>query len=110
MKKRGCAKGSRRDSSGDCRDYAAETRYESSPEQKRNRAARNKANRALLPGHDSRGQEVDHRRALAEGGSNSPSNWRVTSVHENRGEKAARTRQALSRHSSNRKHPAHPRR
>jgi hypothetical protein len=33
------------------------------------------------------GMDVDHTKALAAGGSNAPSNWRVRSVHENRGDK-----------------------
>ena len=33
------------------------------------------------------GKDLDHIKALSAGGSNDPSNWRVRSVHENRGDK-----------------------
>jgi hypothetical protein len=64
------------------RDYKKEyAEYHSKPEQKKNRAKRNKANRNSDCGP---GQEVDHKVPLSEGGSNSPSNWRVVSKKTNR--------------------------
>ncbi len=82
----------RRDSSGTMRDYCKEAAYEATPEQKKHRAMRNKANRALLPGRDPKGVEVDHRQALAQGCSNAPSNWRILSRSRNRGKRAAAAR------------------
>jgi hypothetical protein len=35
--------------------------------------------------HKGDGKDVDHKRMLKDGGSNSPSNWRVISQHQNRG-------------------------
>jgi len=64
------------------RDYKKEyEEYHSLPEQKKNRAKRNKANRnsSTKPG-----QEVDHKVPLSQGGSNSPNNWRVVSKETNR--------------------------
>lgn len=64
------------------RDYKKEyAEYHSKPEQKKNRAKRNKANRNSNCGP---GQEVDHKVPLSAGGSNSPSNWRVVSKETNR--------------------------
>lgn len=66
------------------RDYKKEYRdYHSKPEQKRNRAARNKARREMgLKVGDPR--EVDHIKPLIKGGSNSKSNLRVVSRTTNR--------------------------
>ncbi len=83
-KKRGCAKGSRRDSSGDCRNYKKETAYEMRPEQVRNRRMRDAANERMLPGKDPPGKEVDHIRPLNRGGHNGASNTRITSRSFNR--------------------------
>lgn len=64
------------------RDYKKEyAEYHSLPEQKKNRAKRNKANRNS---NTKPGQEVDHKVPLSQGGSNSPSNWRVVSKETNR--------------------------
>ena len=64
------------------RDYKKEyAEYHSRPEQKKNRAKRNKAHRNSNCGP---GQEVDHKVPLSKGGSNSPSNWRVVSKETNR--------------------------
>ena len=64
------------------RDYKKEyADYHSKPEQKKNRAKRNKAHRNSNCGP---GQEVDHKVPLSAGGSNSPSNWRVVSKETNR--------------------------
>ena len=66
------------------RDYKKEYReYHSKPEQKKNRAARNKARREMgLKVGDSR--EVDHKKPLSKGGSNKKSNLRVVSRSTNR--------------------------
>lgn len=73
----------KRDASGDLRNYCKETKYESSPQQKKNRAARNAARRELgLKRGDPR--EADHRRPLAKGGSTDRSNLRAISRHANR--------------------------
>lgn len=69
------------------RDYKKEAEYEASPEQVKNRVARNKARRdeikkvgksALV------GKDVDHTKPLSKGGSTADSNTRVVSVHDNR--------------------------
>ena len=66
------------------RDYKDEYRkFQSSREQKRNRAARNTARRRSgLKKGDSR--EVDHIWPLIKGGGTGPSNTRVVSRHTNR--------------------------
>jgi len=64
------------------RDYKREyKRDHSSTKAKKDRAARNKANRKLKPG---KGKEVDHIIPLSMGGGNLPSNWRVVSRKTNR--------------------------
>jgi hypothetical protein len=75
------------------RDYSYDTKYENSPEQIKNREARNKA-RYDVEHHlhtaihgDIKGKDIDHKVPLSKGGSNKPSNWRVRSVHSNRGDK-----------------------
>ncbi len=66
------------------RDYRKEYRdFHGKPTQIANRAARNKARSdSGLKKGDSR--EVDHKKALSKGGSNSKSNTRVTSRSANR--------------------------
>ena len=73
------------------RDYKKEYRqYHAKPEQKANRAARNKARRQMgLKVGDPR--EVDHKRPLSKGGTNAKSNLRVVSRKTNR-QKGAKTR------------------
>ncbi len=71
------------------RDYKKEYReYHSSEKQKHNRALRNAA-RAKLEDeglvHKGDGKDVDHRKPLDRGGSNSRSNLRVQSRAKNRG-------------------------
>ena len=73
------------------RDYKKEyAEYHSKPEQKKNRAARNKARREMgLKVGDPR--EVDHKKPLSKGGSNSKRNLRVVSRATNR-KKGAKTK------------------
>lgn len=70
------------------RDYKAEyNNYHASPEQKKKRALRNGARRqAEADGRVRKGdgKDVDHRKPLAKGGSNSKSNLRVKSASSNR--------------------------
>jgi len=71
------------------RDYKKEYReYHSKPEQIRNRAKRNAARREMEEKGRVRkgdGKDVDHKRALINGGSNADSNLRVVSRSANRG-------------------------
>jgi hypothetical protein len=70
------------------RDYESEYKnYHASPEQKKNRAARNGARRSLMA--DGRvakgdGKDVDHKTPLIKGGSTDKSNLRVKSASGNR--------------------------
>jgi hypothetical protein len=65
---------------------AYDKKYESSPQQVKNREARNTARRELeKKGAVKKGQDVDHKVPLASGGSNKPSNWDVKSEKANRG-------------------------
>ena len=66
------------------RDYKKEYReYHSKPEQIKNRAKRNKARKEMgLKVGDPR--EVDHKKPLSKGGSNSKKNLRVVSRSTNR--------------------------
>jgi len=70
------------------RDYKRENLlYNSKPEQKKNRAARNGARRqmaAKLGESAIKGKDIGHKQALSKGGSNKPSNWKVQSVKANR--------------------------
>ena len=69
------------------RDYKAEYRkYQSSPEDKKNRAARNRARLLAIKQGKARkgdGKDIDHRDGNPQ--NNSPSNVRVTSRKLNRG-------------------------
>jgi 5-methylcytosine-specific restriction endonuclease McrA len=71
------------------RDYDKEYReYHGTPEQKENRAARGRARYAMekeVGKSALAGKDVDHKRPIRNGGSNSRSNLRVASVKENRG-------------------------
>lgn len=71
------------------RDYKREYReYQGTEEQKTNRAKRNAARREMIRegrAHKGDGKDVDHKRALINGGSNSDSNLRVVSQKVNRG-------------------------
>ena len=70
------------------RNYKREyEKYHSSPEQKKKRAMRNKARRRAEKAGKVRkgdGKDVDHRKPLRSGGSNSSSNTRVRSKSANR--------------------------
>lgn len=70
------------------RDYKNATIYESSPQQKHNRAERNKARREME--HEGKakkgdGRDVGHKNPLDKGGSNRPSNWMMQTEASNRG-------------------------
>jgi len=61
--------------------------YQGSEEQKKKRAARNKARRQLEREGKVRkgdGKDVDHKNPLSKGGSNGKSNWRVEDKSKNR--------------------------
>lgn len=71
--------------------------YQSKPEQIKHREMRNKARydvehhihqavHGLSPA-DIKGKDLGHKKALQNGGSNSPSNWKAQSVHSNRADK-----------------------
>lgn len=65
-------------------------KYHASPKAKRERAMRNAARREMEEKGRVRkgdGKDVDHKRALSNGGSNADSNLRVVSVATNRGYK-----------------------
>lgn len=72
------------------RDYSYDTEYENRPEQVRNRVKRNRARREMAKKKGKsaiKGKDVDHKKPLSKGGSNSSSNLRVTSKKKNRGRK-----------------------
>ena len=67
--------------------------YNSRPEQKKNRAKRNKARaEAIKDGrvHKGDGKDIDHKKKLANGGSNAKSNIRVRSASTNRADNLKR--------------------
>lgn len=70
------------------RDYKQEYRnYDGKPSVKKKRAKRNKARRTMERKGKVRkgdGKDVNHKRALSKGGSNSSSNWEVVSARSNR--------------------------
>ncbi|MDH2997198.1 hypothetical protein A1D22_05870 [Pasteurellaceae bacterium LFhippo2] len=70
------------------RDYKKEYRdYHSKPEQIANRSSRNKARRTMekeLGKSAIAGKEIDHKKPLSKGGSNSRSNLQVMSKTANR--------------------------
>jgi hypothetical protein len=77
------------------RNYKEEyDRYHASPEQRKNRAARNKARREVekkVGKAALRGKDVDHKRPLSKGGGNSKGNLRIRSKRANRSFKRTRT-------------------
>ena len=68
------------------RNYADEyANYHSKPEQIANRSERNQARAKLeASGVDVRGKDVDHKKPLSKGGTNSLSNLRAQTPSENR--------------------------
>ncbi len=70
------------------RNYKKEyENYQGKPEQIRKRSMRNKARRKMMKEGKVRkgdGKDVDHKKPLSKGGSNSTSNLRVQSDNENR--------------------------
>ena len=69
------------------RDYSYDKEYQKRPEQVKNRVARNAARRTTNENgqtHVGDGMDVDHKRALSKGGSNSNGNLRVVSKETNR--------------------------
>lgn len=72
------------------RDYSYDKEYQASPTQKKRRAMRNKARRALIKSGRVRvgdGRDVDHKTPLSKRGGNSKKNLRVTSKSRNRARK-----------------------
>lgn len=73
------------------RNYDYDKAYQASPEQVKNRTARNKARKAAIKAGKvklgNRAKDVDHKKPLAKGGSRSVKNTRVISVKKNRGSK-----------------------
>ena len=78
------------------RNYRKEyDNYQSKPEQIANRSERNQARAVMAKAgkvHKGDGKDVDHKKPLAKGGSNSTGNLRVQSKHANRS--FARTKSA----------------
>jgi hypothetical protein len=73
------------------RNYSYDTKYENSPQQIKNREARNRARAEetrKLGKAAVKGKDIDHTKSLKGGGSRTAaSNLRVRSVHANRGDK-----------------------
>jgi len=71
------------------RDYKAEyARFHSKPEEIKKRAQRNAARAEMVKSYGKAaldGKDIDHKNAIRNGGGNSKSNLRVSSVHRNRG-------------------------
>lgn len=77
------------------RDYKKERKYDGKPEVKKKRALRNQARRKLMKEgvvKKGDGKDVDHKKALAKGGSNKRSNLRAVPASKNRS--FARTKKA----------------
>ena len=77
------------------RDYKKEAKYENSPEQVKNRMARNRARAEMERKgvvHKGDGKDVDHVKPLAKGGSTGSSNLRAIPKSQNRS--FARTKNA----------------
>lgn len=76
------------------RNYADEyAKYQGTPEQIKNRAARNKARRLLEKEgkvHKGDGMDVDHKKPLSKGGSTGAGNLRVQTASANRSYKRTR--------------------
>lgn len=80
------------------RDYSYDKKYENSPEQIKHREERNisraEMEKYLIEKYGKAkamqilaGKDVDHKKALSAGGSNSKKNRRLRSIHSNRGDK-----------------------
>lgn len=73
------------------RDYTYDKDYQKSKKQIKNRTDRNKARKAAITDGKvklgDRTRDVDHKKPLSKGGSNSKRNHRVISVKKNRGDK-----------------------
>ena len=72
------------------RRYDYDKEYQKSPEQVKNRVARNKARRQMTKTKGKvamRGKDVDHKRPLSRGGSNSKRNLRLIPARKNRARK-----------------------
>jgi len=77
------------------RDYSKERKYDGKPEVKKKRALRNQARRKLMKEgvvKKGDGKDVDHKKALAKGGSNKRGNLRAVPASKNRS--FARTKKA----------------
>ena len=69
------------------RKYTQAEKYEDSPEQIKNREARNKARSEMMKKgkvHKGDGKDVDHIEPLSKGGKTVPGNLRTQSAHDNR--------------------------
>ena len=69
------------------RDYKKEYEYQGTPEQLKNRAARNAARAAMMKKglvKKGDGLDVDHKRPIAKGGGNGASNLRAVPASQNR--------------------------
>lgn len=72
------------------RSYSYDKEYQKSPEQVKNRVARNKARRQITKTKGKaamRGKDVDHKRPLSKGGSNGKRNLRLIPAGKNRARK-----------------------
>lgn len=67
------------------RDYKKQRAYDSKPDVKADRAARNRARlKVKNSGVDVRGKDVDHKTPIGKGGTNARSNLRAVSPKKNR--------------------------
>ena len=69
------------------RNYAKEDAWENSPEQVKNRMARNRARAEMMRKgvvHKGDGKDVDHVKPIAKGGGNTPGNLRAIPKSQNR--------------------------
>ncbi len=76
------------------RDYQKERKYDSKPEVKKKRAARNRARRKLMKEglvSVGDGKDVGHKTPLSKGGTNSRANLRVESKRQNRSYKRTKS-------------------
>jgi hypothetical protein len=81
---------------------AYDVRYKKNPEYMADQRARMKARYWAIKRLGAKaleGKDLDHIKPLAAGGGNDPGNWRIRSVHENRGDKSFAQREGY--------HPRH---